>query len=553
MNALASRAKEFSYLSSCAEHGVVSPTNRSHTRRVARAALVVMVFFVLSRAMGLLREIVIARQFGTSAGLDAYLAAFRIPDLLFALMAGGALGSALIPVLSDYLARDDERAAWKLTSAVLNWVVLAMGGAAALAALAAPLLVRTVIAPGFTPAQQALTAELMRWMLLSTLIFGVSGIVMGILNARQHFLLPALAPAVYNVAITLGAWLLGPALGVHGAVIGVVAGAAAHLLVQLPALQQFNVRYWPRLAPHDPGVREVGRLMAPRALGLAAVELNHLVNVVLASGLTAGSLAALNYGRMMMLLPEGIIAQSVAIAAFPTFSALLARQEHAEMRRVFLTTLRSVLYLTLPATVGLILLREPLVVALLQRGAFDARSSAATAWALLFYALGLASHAALEIITRAFYAAHDTRTPVGVGVAAMIANALLSLALMALFRRLGWAPHGGLALANTLATTAEMGVLLHLLHRRLGILSGAREMINALGRIALGCLVTVLTLLGANAAFAQAPAWLLCGLGIVLGGGMYALTTMALRCDEPLALMRTLWSHARRYAPLHES
>jgi len=531
----------------------VSPAIQSHTRRVARAAIIVMAFFVLSRALGFLREIVIARQFGTSAELDAYLAAFRIPDLLFALMAGGALGSALIPVLSEYLARDDERAAWKLASAVLNWVVLAMGGVATLAALGAPVLVRTVIAPGFTPAQHALTAELMRWMLLSTLIFGISGIVMGILNARQHFLLPALAPAVYNLAIALGAWLLGPSLGVRGAVVGVVVGAAAHLLVQLPALRRFDVRYWPRLAPHDPGVREVGRLMAPRALGLAAVELNHLVNVVLASGLAAGSLAALNYGRMIMLLPEGVIAQSVAIAAFPTFSALVARDEHAALQRVFRTTLRSVLYLTLPATVGLILLREPLVVALLQRGAFDARSSAATAWALLFYALGLASHAALEIITRAFYAAHDTRTPVGVGVAAMLANALLSVALIALFRQLGWAPHGGLALANTLATTAEMGVLLFLLHRRLGILSDAHELTGALGRIGAGCLVTALTLLGVNAVFTEAPAWLQCGLGIVLGGGMYGLTTLALRCEEPVALMQTVWRRVHKQIASSES
>lgn len=526
----------------------VSPSTPSHTRRVARAAVVVMAFFVLSRALGFLREVVIARQFGTSAELDAYLAAFRIPDLLFALMAGGALGSALIPVLADYLVRDDERAAWKLASAVLNWVVLVMGGIAALVALGAPLLVRTIIAPGFTPTQQALTAELMRWMLLSTLIFSVSGIVMGILNARQHFLLPALAPAAYNVAITLGAWLLGPSLGVRGAAVGVVAGAAAHLLVQLPALDRFGVRYWPCLIPRDPGVREVGRLMAPRALGLAAVELNHLVNVVLASGLTAGSLAALNYGRMMMLLPEGIIAQSVAIAAFPTFSALVARNEYTAMRGVFLTTLRSVLYLTLPATVGLILLREPLVITLLQRGAFDARSSLATAWALLFYALGLASHATLELITRAFYAVHDTRTPVGVGVAAMIANALLSVAFIALFRQLGWAPHGGLALANTLATTAEMGTLLYLLHRRLQILSHARELLESLVRISVGCWVTGLTLLGVKAIFGEAPVWLLCGLGIVLGGGMYGLTTLALRCEEPIALIRALWQRVHRHA-----
>ncbi len=507
-----------------------------------------MAFFVVSRVMGLLREIVIARQFGTSAQLDAYLAAFRIPDLLFALMAGGALGSALIPVLADYLERDDERGAWRLASAVINWVVLVLGAAGVLAAVGAPVLVRTVIAPGFMPAQQELTAGLMRWMLISTVVFGVSGVVMGILNARQHFMLPALAPAIYNAAIILGAWLLGPGMGVQGAVVGVVLGAAGHLLVQLPALRRLDVRYWPRLAPTDAGVREVGRLMAPRALGLAAVELNHLVNVILASGLAVGSLAALNYGRLMMLLPEGIIAQSVAIAAFPTFSALVARGQHAELRRVLLTTLRSVLYLTLPATIGLILLREPLVETLLQRGAFDAHSSQATAWALLFYAFGLVGHALVEITTRAFYALHDPRTPVMVGVAAMAANALLSLLLMSLFGAAGWAPHGGLALANTLATSAEMAVLLYLISGRLGGFGQAR-VLGALWRMGLGCLATAAVLIGLKATFVGAPAWVLAGVGIVIGGGAYGLTTLALRSEEPVVLMRMLWQRLRTGQP----
>ena len=522
---------------------MMAPAARSHTHQVARAAGVVMALFIASRLAGLLREVVIAHQFGTSAELDAYLAAFRVPDLLFALMAGGALGSAFIPVFSGYLARDDEAGAWRLASAVINWVLIFLVAAGALAALGAPMLVATVIAPGFSPAQQALTVELMRWMLISTTIFGVSGVVMGALNARQNFWQPAVAPVVYNAAIMAGAWWLGGPLGVRGAVIGVVAGAAAHLLVQIPGLWRQGMRFSLILMPRDAAVREVGRLMAPRALGLAAVELNNLVNVMLASSLSAGSLAALNYGRLIMLLPEGVIAQSVAIAAFPTFSALVARREPAEMRHVLLSTLRSVLYLTLPAALGLIWLRGPLVSTLLERGAFDARSAQATAWALLFYAFGLVGHALLEITTRAFYALHDTRTPVVVGVSAMAANAGLSLALMAAFRAAGWPPYGGLALANSLATTGEMCALLFLINRRLAGLGDGR-MMAALGRMALAGLAMLGTLAALSGALGSAPAWLLSLAGVAAGGAVYGLVTLALGSEEPLALLRSLRASA---------
>lgn len=516
------------------------PTN---TRQVARAASLVMALFVASRAMGLLREMVIARQFGTSADLDAYLAAFRLPDLFFALMAGGALGSAFIPVFADYLARDDQTGAWRLASAIINWVLLMLSMVGALAALSAPTLVATIIAPGFTPQQQALTVELMRWMLVSTVIFGVSGVVMGILNARQHFLLPALAPVIYNAAIIGGAWFLGPSIGVRGAVVGVVVGSAGHLLLQIPGLAQHGMRFVPTLAARDPGVREVGRLMAPRALGQAAVELNHLINVTLASLLPAGSYSALNYGRLLMLLPQGVIAQSVAIAAFPTFSTLVARGERDELRHVLVTTLRSVLYLTLPAAVGLIWLREPLVRALLERGAFNAQSTRATAWALLFYALGLVSHALVEIVTRAFYALHDTRTPVAVGIAAMLANIAMSLGLMSLFGEVGWMPHGGLALANSLATTAEMVVLLYLIGKQLGGLD-ERRLAGALWRMGLGCLAMLGGLGAMSGMLSSTSAWLVSGSSIAVGGGIYGLVTLLLGSEEPVALVGGIRSRA---------
>ena len=200
-----------------------------------------------------------------------------------------------------------------------------MTALALVAALVAPFLVSTILAPGFSPAQQALTVSLMRWMLISTVVFGVSGIMMAVLNSFQHFLLPALAPVLYNLSIIAGAWFLAPTIGVYGLVIGVVVGAFLHLDSQIIGLWWFRARYRATLGLADPPVREVGRLMGPRVLGLAAVQLNFWVNTLLASALAAGSLSALNYAWLLMLLPEGIVAQAVATAAFPTFAALEAR------------------------------------------------------------------------------------------------------------------------------------------------------------------------------------------------------------------------------------
>jgi putative peptidoglycan lipid II flippase len=370
-------------------------------------------------------------------------------------VAGGALGSAFIPTFTGYLTRRDLPGAWRLASAVINWVTIILSALGGLAAILAPLLVQ-ILFGDFPPAQQALTTELMRWMLISTVIFGVSGVLMGILNAHQHFLLPALAPVIYNVAIILGAWLLGPAWGVRGLTAGVVLGSAAHLLVQVPGLLRQRMRYKPVLAIRDTGLHEVGRLMAPRVLGLAAVQLNFMVNAILASGLSTGSLTALNYGWIIMLLPQGVIAQSVATALFPTLAALVARGQQAEMRRIFVATLRNLLFLTFPAAVGLLILRVP-IVRLLERGQFDATSTDLTAWALGFFALGLVGHAVVEIVARAFYALKNTRTPVAVGVAAMAVNVGLSLLLMHLFDRWGWLPHGVDAPVRPLGLAAPRG------------------------------------------------------------------------------------------------
>ena len=278
------------------------------TRQIARAAVLVVSLFFVSRVTGLVREMIIGARFGTSAELDAYQAAFRVPDLLFQLAAGGALGSAFIPVFTGCLTRKDLTGGWRLFSAVINLVLILLTALSVLLALTAPWLVRTLLAPGFSAAQQALTAELVRWMLISTIIFGVSGIVMGALNSFQHFLLPALAPILYNLSIIGGAWFLAPTYGVFGLVLGVVVGAMLHLDVQLFGLWWYSADYTPTLGLKDPKVHEVARLMGPRVLGLAAVQINFWVNTLLASSLATGSLAALNYAWLLMLLPQGIVA-----------------------------------------------------------------------------------------------------------------------------------------------------------------------------------------------------------------------------------------------------
>jgi putative peptidoglycan lipid II flippase len=524
-----------------AQIALVEEQARAGKAQIARAAGLVMVLFVASRGLGLIRELVIGYQFGTSGELDAYLAAFRLPDILFQIVAGGALASAFIPTFAGHLARDDDEGAWRLASAVINLVVLLTTVLAILAAIAAPWLVRTVLAPFFGPERQALAANLMRLMLVTPAIFGVSGVVMGVLNARQHFLLPALAPIVYNLGIIAGALFLAPARGVHGLAIGVVVGAVGHLVVQVPGLVRHRFRYAPTLGLRMPSVREVGRLMAPRVLGLAAVQINFLVNTILASGLVEGSLAALNFGWLLMLLPQGVFAQSVATAAFPTFSAQAAKGQRREMRSALAATLRAVLYLSVPAAVGLVVLSQPLVQLVFERGAFTETSTVMVAGALAFYSLGLPAHSMVEIVVRAFYAMHDTKTPVAVSIGTMGLNVVLSIVLIRVFDGLGWMPLGGLALGNSLATTVEMIVLLTLIRRRLEGLEGRRAA-SSLARIGLASALMGLVASAFAWLLAEYGIWLSAGSAVILGLVVYVGVSLLLGTPEPHALWHMLAS-----------
>ncbi len=501
-------------------------------RQIAKAATLVMALFVVSRVLGLVREMVVGALFGTSAAYDAYQAAARIPEMIFLVVAGGALGSAFIPTFADHLAKEDHAGAWRLASAIANLALIVLTVTAGMTVVFAPALVRTVVAPGFDdPSQQALTVSLLRLMLLSPIIFGVSGIVMGALNAHQHFLLPALAPSVYNLSIIGGALLLGPHLGVMGMAVGVVVGALLHLLVQVPGLMRYGARYVPTLGLHNPSVHEVGRLMAPRVLGTAITQINFVINNSLASMMGEGAVSAINYAWMLVMLPHGIFAQAVGTVAFPTFAEQVAQGEQAEMRSTLSATLRAVFFFSIPATMGLLVLGRPLVGLLFERGAFEASSTKAVAWALVFYALGLVGHAGWEIVARAFYALHDTLTPVWVGGLAMGLNVALSLTLPGVFGLAGWPPYAGLALANSAAVLLELVALLVLMQRRMGGLEG-RQTLIAFAKSGLASLAMGAVLVGWQAALPNAGSLVLGGGGVVLGVAVYLGAALLLRVEE---------------------
>jgi putative peptidoglycan lipid II flippase len=522
---------------------MVSPDTGS--RRIARAASVVMVGMALSSLTGLAATILISKAFGTSSQLDAYSAANRLTEILFNLMAGGALASAFVPTFTGFLTRDDQGGAWRLTSSIGNLIFLGLGSASLLAAIFAPWLVRHVLAPGFTdPAQVALTVLLLRVMLLSPVIFALSGLLMGVLNAQQHFALPALAPACYRLGQIIGLAVLVPRWGILGLAWGVVLGSALHLLVQLPALARYPLHYQWTLGLRDASTRLVGALMLPRLVGVGVVQLNFLVNTILASGMPEGSLAAITLAFALMIMPQAVLAQSAGIAALPTFSDQVARGELGAFRTAVADTLRGLTFVSLPASLGLVLLREPIVALLLERGAFTAESTQMVAWALLWYAAGLVGHSLLEIAARGFYALQDTRTPVAVGAGAMGLNVILSLVFSRAFPRWGWMPHGGLALANSVATAIECTILLALLRRRTGGLDGARlrpGLAASLGStLAMG-----LCLWGWLLATKGLAPWVRGGVGVALGAAVYLLAAWWMKAPEARQLslaVRRRWA-----------
>jgi len=450
-----------------------SPPSFPHLSRVARASLLIAVFFAFDKVLGLARQVVIGRLFGLGPELDAFNAANNLPDLLFALISGGALAIALIPVLSETLEQEGREAAWALFSRVANWAFLITAAFAVLVTVSADTLVRAElgVAPGFQPEFQDLVARLMRMNLIATLIFSLSGLVMAGLQANQHFLLPAMAPGLYNVGQIFGALVLSPeqglrvggitfpaaGLGVDGLVYGVILGAALHLGIQIPGLVRHGFRWSPRLDVGHPGLRKVARMMGPRILTIGTVQLIFVVQDNLASRLDIGSVTALAYGWLILQVPETIIGSAIGTALLPTLAEHFARADDQAFEAGAARAVRAMLTITVPAAALLMVGIRPLVQAAF---AFDARGTELVVWAARAYLLGLVGHSLLEVAARAFYARQNARTPML--VAGLRALTFIGLSLL-LFRPLG---PTGIALSNSLAFTLEATVLLVLLSRR---------------------------------------------------------------------------------------
>jgi len=508
------------------------PDNSKAAKTIARGALTVMSAFVISNLVGLLAKTLTARYFGTGIESNAFFTANRFSEILFNLVAGGALGSAFIPVFTGLLAKNENQKAWRLASAVMNLVTVVLIILSVLTVIFSKQVVHYILAPGFAEKEMLLTAQLLRIQVLSSVIFGLSGLVMGALNAHQHFLLPAIAPAMYQVGWIFGIFLLEPIMGISGLAWGVVIGSLFHLAVQIPRLLKLpEINYSFTFGLDMSEVREVTRLMAPRLLGVAVVQLNFLLNTYLASFQQEGAITAISLAFPLMIMPQAIIAQSIAIAALPTFSAQVAKNEINEMRNSLTSTLQAVLILSVPAAVGLILLREPIVSLLYKGSAFTTQSVKLVSWALLWYAMGLIGHCLVEVTSRAFYALHDTKTPVIIGVGAMTGNLLLSLLFSTLFSNLGWMPHGGLALANSTATAVESIILLILMKRKLHGINGKKiaETIIKAALASIGMIAAIISVERILSPYGPAQTVVI---SITIGGIAYALFLVLLRSKE---------------------
>lgn len=429
-----------------------------------RNTSIVGLAFVASRLLGLARDVIVAARFGTSGEYDAYVAAFRVPDLLFQVIMAAAFGSAFIPIFAGLLERREDDAAWRLASAVLNLSAISVTVAAGVAFLLAGPIMRGVLLPGYPRDLQDLGADVMRILLLSPVFLGLAIAAKGILEAQHRFILPAVAPLLYNLGIIFGAVAFGPSLGVKGLAIGVVIGAVGHLAVQVPGLLRGRMGYIPTVRLDTPGLADVGRLLVPRIIGQAAFIINFIVVTIFAQSIGEERVSALNYAWLLLMLPHGVIALSISTVIFPSLARLYERRDLDGIRSMYGSAVRSLLFLSLPAAVALFAFKDAIVQTLLERGEFDAVSRTLTVDALTYFALALVAYAVVEVLTRVFYGMQDSRTPVIAGVTTIVLNVVLCAVLV---DRMDVA---GLALSLGLTTAIEGLILLVVLKRRFGVL-----------------------------------------------------------------------------------
>lgn len=456
--------------------------------RITRVSLMIAIFFAVDKALGILRQLVVGRQFGLSMELDVFNAANNLPDMLFALISGGALAMAFIPILSAVLSTDGKDKAWQLFSRIANLAYIVTFAFSILIAIFAVPLVRSQvgIAPGFTTEQQALAVDLMRLNLISTLVFSISGLIMAGLHANQHFLLPALAPVLFDVGQIFGAIILAPekglrvlgmtlpafGLGIKGLVYGAIIGAVLHLLIQVPGLIKYQFKWSCQLKIKDPDVKKVLRMMGPRLVSMLFIQLIFLVQDNLASRLASGAISALTYGWLIMQVPETLIGTAIATALLPTLSEKVANEQFTELKDQILKTIRVMIAITIPISVILGLGLLPLVQLAFN---FTAEETSLVMFTARAFLIGVAGHSLVELLVRSFYARQNARIPMLTTAGTSLLFVILAIIL---YKRLDAA---GIALSNSIAFTLQAVVLMILLGKNLGAnLSPGMTIIRAL-------------------------------------------------------------------------
>lgn len=521
------------------------------TPNVTAAAILIGGASLASRAIGLVRDRLLAGHFGAGPELDAYYAAFRLPDFFYQLIILGALSAGFIPIFTEYLEKRGQSEAWKLAERVFTTIALVFGVVCLGLFILAHKLVPYMV-PGFSGDQLHTTIALSRILLISTFIMGLSAVMGGILQATRRFLAFSLAPVLYNAGIIIGVLGFAPSFGVSGVAYGVVLGAGLHFLVQALVAMPLGLKRFGRPSFKDPGVRQILRLMLPRIGGLAASQVNMTILLVLASTLSAGSIAVFNFANNLQYVPIGLIGISFAVAAFPSFSKLAAAGDIKGLKDSFLTTTHKILFLIVPATALMLLLRAQIVRLVLGAGVFDWDATIRTADVLAIFVFALMAHAMIPLLARAFYALKDTRTPLLVSLFSMLDVVFLALLLKG--------PYGllGLAAAFALDGFAQFILLWFLLRRRFGHLEG-KYLSKSLGKIILASIALFgfgwLARQAVGTVFPLRTFWqvaLQAGAACVLGGGAFYVVARLLRVAELDDWVRTLKHKLYRQAKITE-
>jgi len=433
--------------------------------KLARKAGVVSLATAISRVFGLMREQTFAYFFGASMATDAFVAAFRIPNLLRDLFAEGVLSSAFVPVFTENLTNQGKEKAFRLVNLVANSLLVTVGLIVLIGIIISPLIVQ-LIAPGFDkiPGKSELTTTLTRIMFPFLLFIALAALVMGVLNSLGKFAVPAFAPVMLNLGMILAGFLVCPFFDppILGMAIGAVLGSIGQFLIQYPSLKKEGYHYQWVLDFRDPELKKIFLLMTPAVLGLASTQINIFVNTLIASFLPQGSISYLNYSFRLMHFPLGVFGVAIATVSLPSLSLLAARNQTKEMLDTFYSSMRLVFFYTIPSTIFLIVASKPMVAILYQYGKFSYSDTVNTSQALVFYAIGLFAYASVRVAVSFFYSLKDAKTPVKISVVAVACNIILNLALM---KPLGFK---GLALATSVSAIVNLSLLLYFLNRKAG-------------------------------------------------------------------------------------